>query len=93
MKLEEQIKKQRKQVKALSKEKYTKAQWNWKTEKDNSGQDWQYNWEKKKLTTVVEGYQKAPFSIATTLWCRGGRYSFPWIAPLYSWYVPYIAEC
>ena len=36
-----------------------------------------------KLTTVVEGGQKAPFSIATTLSCRGGRYSFSWIAPLY----------
>ena len=24
---------------------------------------------------------------------RERRYSFPWIAPLYPWYVPYIAEC
>ena len=39
------------------------------------------------------GDQKAPFSIATTPTCRGGRYSLPWIAPLYPWYVPYIAEC
>ena len=46
----------------------------------------------KKLATVVEGDQKAPFSIATTPRCRGGRYSFPWITPLYPWYVPYIAE-
>ena len=29
----------------------------------------------------------APFSIATTPMCRGGRYSFPWIAPLYPWYI------
>ena len=36
-----------------------------------------------KLATVVEGDQKAPFSIATTPRCRGDRYSFPWIAPLY----------
>ena len=36
-----------------------------------------------KLVTVVEGDPKAPFSIATTPTCRGGRYSFPWIAPLY----------
>ena len=36
------------------------------------------------LVTVVEGDQKAPFSIATTLMCREGRYSFPWIALLYS---------
>ena len=30
-----------------------------------------------KLATVVEGDQKAPFLIATTPRCRGGRYSFP----------------
>ena len=48
---------------------------------------------KEKLVTVVEGEQKAHFSIATTPWCRGGRYSFPWIAPLYPRYGPYIAEC
>ena len=48
---------------------------------------------KVKLATIVEGEPKALFSIATTLRCRGGRYSFPWIAPLYPWYVPYIAEC
>ena len=38
---------------------------------------------KVKLATVVKGNQKALFSIATTLRCRGGRYSFLWIAPLY----------
>ena len=48
---------------------------------------------KLKLVTVVKGDQKAPFSIATTPRYRGGHYSFPWIAPLYPWYVPYIAEC
>ena len=37
---------------------------------------------KVKLATVVEGHQKAPFSIATTPKYRGGRYSFPSIAPL-----------
>ena len=31
--------------------------------------------------------------IATTPRCRGGRYSIPWIAPLYPWTVPYNAEC
>ena len=31
----------------------------------------------KKLATIVEGNPKAPFSIATTPRCRGGRYSFP----------------
>ena len=36
-----------------------------------------------KLATVVEGNQKVPFSVATAQRCRGGRYSFPWIAPLY----------
>ena len=30
-----------------------------------------------KLATLVEGDQKAPFSIATTPRCRRGRYSFP----------------
>ena len=29
---------------------------------------------------MVEGDVKAPFSIATTVRCKGGRYSFPWIA-------------
>ena len=48
---------------------------------------------KLKLATVVEGDQKAPFSIATTPRRRGGRYSFPWIAPLYPRYLSYIAEC
>ena len=52
-----------------------------------------YNFLYKLLATVVEGDQKAPFSIATTPRCREGRYSFPWITPLYPWYVPYIAEC
>ena len=42
--------------------------------------------------TVVDNSLKAPLSIATTLRCRGGHYSFPWIAPLYSWSVPYNAE-
>ena len=32
---------------------------------------------KVKSATVVEGIQKAPFSIATTPRCSGGRYSFP----------------
>ena len=36
-----------------------------------------------KLATVVEGDQKAPFSIVTIPRCKGGCYSFPWIAPLY----------
>ena len=46
-----------------------------------------------KLATVVEGDLKAPFSVAMTLRCRRGHYFFPWIAPLYHWYVPYNAEC
>ena len=33
--------------------------------------------------TGVKGDPKAPFSIATTPKCKGGRKSFPWIAPLY----------
>ena len=46
-----------------------------------------------KLVTVVQGDQKAPFSIVSTLRCWRGRYSFPWIVPLYSWYLPFIAVC
>ena len=45
------------------------------------------------MATVVGGDEKASFSIATTLTCRGGHDYFPWIAPLYPWYIPYIAEC
>ena len=41
------------------------------------------NSSKVKLATIVEGDPKAPFSIATTPRCRGGRYSIPRIAPLY----------
>ena len=36
------------------------------------------------LATLVEGAPKVPLSIATTPRCRGGRYSIPWIIPLYS---------
>ena len=32
---------------------------------------------KVKLATIVEGNPKAPFSIATTPRCTGGRYYFP----------------
>ena len=38
---------------------------------------------KVKLANLVEGDLKANFSITTTLICRGGCYSFPWIAPLH----------
>ena len=34
------------------------------------------------MATIVEGNLKAPFSIATTVRCRRGSYSFSWIAPL-----------
>ena len=40
------------------------------------------------MVTVVEGDKKAPFSIATTPRCRGGRNSFLWGAPLYTRCVP-----
>ena len=36
-----------------------------------------------KSGNVVEGNQKALFSILTTLECRRGCYSFPWIATHY----------
>ena len=45
------------------------------------------------VSKVGDCSQKFPFSIATTPRCRGGRYSFPWIAPPYPRFVPYIAEC
>ena len=35
------------------------------------------------LATVVKVDSKVPFSIATTPKCRGGHFSFLWIAPLY----------
>ena len=38
---------------------------------------------KVKLSPYVESDPKASFSIATTPWCRKGRFSIPWIAPLY----------
>ena len=44
------------------------------------------------MATVVEDDQKAPFSIAITPRCRGGRYSFPWIALLYPTYCHVIAH-
>ena len=52
-------------------------------------------YKKVKLSCLplVEDDLKAPFSVATTLRCRRGRYSFPWITSFYSWYVPFIAEC
>ena len=43
--------------------------------------------------TVVESDSKAPFSMATTPSCWGGRESLPWIVPLYPWSVSYKAEC
>ena len=48
---------------------------------------------KVKSVTLVEGNPKAPFSKATTPRCRGGRYSIPWIAPLYAWSLYYNAQC
>ena len=45
------------------------------------------------MATFVEGDLKAPFSIATTLRCRGGWYSIPRIAPLYLWSLLYSAKC
>ena len=40
------------------------------------------------MATLVEGDLKAPFSIATIPRCREGRFSTPWIAPLYPWSLP-----
>ena len=38
---------------------------------------------KVRLATLVEGDQKAPFSIATIPRYMGRRYSIPWSAPFY----------
>ena len=43
------------------------------------------DYKKLKLAIVVEGDAKALFSVGTTPRCREGRYSFPWIDPLYPW--------
>ena len=43
---------------------------------------------KVKWATIVEGNPKAPFSIATTPRCRGGRYSLPGL--LYFTLDPYL---
>ena len=48
---------------------------------------------KVKLVTLVEGNPKAPFSIAKTPRCSGGRYPILWIAPLYPWSLTHNAEC
>ena len=40
--------------------------------------------------TAIEGNPKAPLSIAR---CREGHYTIPWIAPIYSWSIPYNSEC
>ena len=61
--------------------------------KENKHVNMVFECKQVKLATVVKGDPKAPFSIATTPRCRGGRYTFPWIAPLYTWYVPYNTEC
>ena len=47
---------------------------------------------KVKLMTVVEGNLNASFLVATSPRWREGCFSFPWIAPLYPWSMPYNAE-
>ena len=51
------------------------------------------SWTASAMWYSKEGNQKSPFSIATTLRCRGGCNSVPCIAPLYPWYVPNNAQC
>ena len=52
---------------------------------------WQVS--KSKVGDLSGGWPKAPFSIATSPRRRIERYSILWIAPLYSWTLPYNAEC
>ena len=47
----------------------------------------------KKVLCVWLRATRRLFSIAIKPRCRGGCNSFPWIAPLYLWYVPNNAEC
>ena len=56
---------------------------------------WGHNvkYRKQSCLPLVESDPKAPFSTATTPRCRGSCYPFPWIALLYSRYVPHNAEC
>ena len=49
------------------------------------------NISKSKVGDCSRGWPEGSFSIATTPRCWEGRYSFPWIAPLFLWYVSYIA--
>ena len=39
------------------------------------------------MAIAVKGNPKASFSIATTSRCKGGWYSFPWIAPLDTYFI------
>ena len=50
---------------------------------NGAGSCWSEITNEVKLATVFEDNPKAPFSIAATPICKGGRYSVPWIAPLY----------
>ena len=43
-----------------------------------------------KLATGSQEQPEDSFSFAIILRCREERYSFPWIAPLYSWSILYI---
>ena len=45
------------------------------------------------LVTLDEGDPKAPFTLATTLRCRGGFYSIPWIGLLSPRSIPCYIEC
>ena len=49
-------------------------------------------YKKVKLATRIKGDPEGSFKIATKPRCRGGRYSFLGIAPLYHWFLPYNAE-
>ena len=46
-----------------------------------------------KLVTFCRGWLAAFFSLATIPRSKGGRYSVPWIAPVFPWSLPYNCEC
>ena len=49
----------------------------------NTNNSIRYQFPHSEIVTSKVGDPKASLTIATTPRCRGGRYSFLWLAPLY----------
>ena len=54
-----------------------------KTKRNRSLKIITFQYRRKLLPTVMKGEPKAPLSISTTPWCKGGRHSISLIAPIY----------